>query len=152
MKAFSLLLLRLSLGMLMLVWGLDKLVDVEHAVRVSERFYLGLFDSVPLLRGFGALQCLLGLLVAAGLLRRFAYPALLAITGATLLGVRRSIVDPWGWVLEGTNALFFPSLIVFAAALVLLAFRAEDLLSLDARRARRRVWSLPPASRPVVRI
>jgi hypothetical protein len=37
--------------------------------------------------------------------------------------VWRSIVDPWGWYLTGTNALFFPSLIIFAGAVVLLAFR-----------------------------
>lgn len=58
---------------------------------------------------------------------------LAAITGLTLIGVWRSIVDPWGWYLDGTNALFFPSLIVFAATLVLLAFRDEDRLALDGR-------------------
>lgn len=139
MKAASLLLLRVSLGLLMLVWGLDKLVNVEHGLRVSEAFYLDLFTSAPLLRAFGALQCLLGALLVLGALRRLTHPALLAVTGATLLGVWRSVVDPWGWVLEGTNALFFPSLTVFAGALVLLAARDDDVLSLDARRARRRV-------------
>jgi hypothetical protein len=52
--------------------------------------------------------------------------------------VWRSIVDPWGWYLEGANVLFFPSLIIFAAALVLAAHRAEDALSVDARRGNRR--------------
>lgn len=137
MKAISLLLLRISLGLLMLLWGLDKLVHVEHGLRVSEGFYFGLFNSALLLQGFGVVQTALGVLIVLGLLCRFTYPALLAITGITLLGVWRSIADPWGWYLEGGNVLFFPSLIVFAGALVLQAFREEDRFSLDARRAHR---------------
>lgn len=137
MKAASLLLLRISLGLLMLWWGLDKLVNVEHGLRVSERFYFGLFNSALLLQAFGVVQCILGLLIMLGMYGRFTYPALLGITGVTVLGVWRSILDPWGWYLEGTNVLFFPSLTVFAAALVLQAFQAEDVLSLDARRAHR---------------
>jgi len=38
MKPISLLLLRVSLGLLMLLWGADKLVNVEHGLRVSEGF------------------------------------------------------------------------------------------------------------------
>jgi len=71
----------------------------------------------------------------AGAFRRFTYPALLIITGSTLLGVWRSIIDPWGWYLEGSNVLFFPSLIIFAAALVLYGFRVEDALAVDRRGA-----------------
>ncbi|MGI8672294.1 MAG: hypothetical protein ACR2LU_06765 [Luteitalea sp.] len=40
-----------------------------------------------------------------------------AITAMTMAGVWRSIVDPWGLILAGSNALFYPSLIIFAAAL-----------------------------------
>lgn len=133
MKQRSLLLLRLSLGLLMVVWGLDKLVDVEHGMAVSAGFYLNLFSVPALLQAFGLLQVLIGLLIAAGLARRFAYPALLAITATTALGVWKSIVDPWGWFLEGTNALFHPSLIIFAASLVLWAFREDDTLAVDRR-------------------
>lgn len=146
MKPLSLLLLRISLGLLMLIWGLDKLVNVEHGLRVSEGFYLGIFNSAALLRGFGVFQVVLGLLILLGAFRRYTDPVLLAITGITLLGVWRSILDPWGWFLEGSNVLFFPSLIIFAAALVVQAFRAEDLLSLDAWRARR--GSLAPRPAP----
>jgi uncharacterized membrane protein YphA (DoxX/SURF4 family) len=139
MKERSLLLLRLSLGLLMVVWGLDKLVNVEHGMAVSAGFYLNLFSVPVLLQAFGVLQVLIGLLIGAGLARRFAYPALLAITATTALGVWKSIVDPWGWYLEGANVLFHPSLIIFAASLVLWAFRDEDSLSVDGRTRRSRV-------------
>ena len=133
MKAASLLLLRVSLGLLMVIWGADKLVNVDHGLAVSERFYLGAFSSAALLRGFGVAQLALGALVLLGVARRYVYPVLLAVTGATLLGVWKSVVDPWGWYLEGANVLFYPSLIIVAASLVLWAFRDEDRLALDGR-------------------
>jgi hypothetical protein len=74
----------------------------------------------------------------AGVARRWVYPAVAAITGTTLLGVWRSVVDPWGWYLEGSNVLFYPSAVVFAAVLVLWAWRDEDLLAVGPRRARAR--------------
>jgi uncharacterized membrane protein YphA (DoxX/SURF4 family) len=135
-QALSLLALRASLGLLMVVWGADKLANPAHGVRVAESFYFGLFGAAALMPVLGALQIALGVAVVVGLLRRFTYPALLVVTGLTLVGVWRSVLDPWGWVLEGTNALFFPSVIVFAGALVVYAFRDADVLALDGRPAR----------------
>ena len=133
MRNLSLMALRVTMGALMLVWGIDKLVNVEHAMQVSNGFYLGLFSGPTLLNAFGIFQVLLGLLVIVGLWRRLAYPALILINLVSLVGVWRSILDPWGWYLERTNALFFPSVIITAAGFVLLAFQAEDRLSLDER-------------------
>lgn len=133
MRHGSLLLLRVSIGLLMVFWGIDKLVNVEHGVQVSEGFYLGLFSMPVLLQVFGVFQVLLGLLVIAGVARSLLYPVLLAITAATALGVWKSIVDPWGWYLQGSNVLFYPSLIIFAASLVLWAFRDDDTLALARR-------------------
>ena len=134
MKEKSLLFLRVSIGVLMVLWGIDKLVNVEHGMRVSEAFYFGMFSVPVLIKAFGVLQILLGLLIVIGLARTLLYPALLVITGVTVLGVWKSIVDPWGWVMEGSNVLFYPSLIIFAGSLVLWAFREEDTLALDRRR------------------
>lgn len=131
MKAFSLLALRVTLGWLMLVWGIDKIVNVEHALAVSEGFYLGIIGSTALWQGLGVLQILLGLAVIAGMGRRIAYPVLFLVNGASSLGVWASIIDPWGWVLDGTNALFFPSIIIIAAVFVVWAFQDEDVLSFD---------------------
>ena len=36
MKVWSLFLLRVSLGLLLVFWGLDKLVNVDHSIRVAE--------------------------------------------------------------------------------------------------------------------
>jgi uncharacterized membrane protein YphA (DoxX/SURF4 family) len=134
-KAFALLALRVSVGWLMLVWGVDKLVNPSHGVAVADRFYLGLFGTASLMPVLGVAQLALGLLVVAGVARRYTYPVLAVITGVTLLGVWRSVIDPWGWALDGSNALFFPSLIIFAGVLVLIAFRDEDVFAVGARPA-----------------
>lgn len=134
MKHKSLLLLRVSMGILMLLWGIDKLVNVEHSQAVAERFYFGIGAGAAVLGVFGVLEVLLGVLVILGLMRQYAYPVLIGISAITAIGVRNSIVDPWGWVLEGTNVLFYPSLIIFAAALVLWSFVDHDKMSLDAKR------------------
>ena len=134
-RAYALLALRVALGLLMVVWGADKLANPAHGMSVARAFYFGLPSPRAAMPVFGVAQLVLGALVVLGAARRLAYPVLAAITGMTLLGVWRSVVDPWGWFLEGTNALFFPSLVIFAGVMVLLAFRADDRLALDARGA-----------------
>ena len=37
----------------------------------------------------------------------------------TALAVWKSILDPWGWFLEGSQVLFYPSIIILAGAMVL---------------------------------
>lgn len=134
MKSLSLLLLRVSLGWLMVVWGLDKLTDPEHGRRVADSFYLGLGSGGAFLTVAGIFQVALGLLVVLGWLRRWTWPTLALVNGLTLLAVWKSVVDPWGFVLEGGNPVFYSSAVIFAGILVGWALIDEDLLALDARR------------------
>jgi len=124
------------MGWLQVIWGVDKLVNVEHGVRVAEKFYAGVGANVTMLTVFGALQVLLGIVILLGLFRRIAYPVQTVIAALTAIGVWKSILDPWGWILDGSNVLFYPSLIILAAALVLQGFTDDDRYSLDARRQR----------------
>ncbi len=129
MQRAALLLLRISLGGLMVYWGADKLLNVKHGLTVAEKFYGGVAMSAVPMQAFGVAQVLLGLLVAAGVWRRFTFPALLLVTGTTLLAVWKSIVDPFKLVFEGGNLIFYPSLIIFAGAFVLLAFRDDERMA-----------------------
>ncbi len=117
----------------MVVWGLDKIVNPAHGTGVAERFYFGLFASESIMPALGVAQVGLGLALALGWIRRFTLPVLAAITGTTLIGVWRSVIDPLGLFLERTNLLFFPSLIIFAGVLVLFAFRDDDTLRVGRR-------------------
>ena len=135
MQQFSLVLLRISLALLMLFWGLDKIVNPDHGVAVAEHFYLGILASGAVMPMLGIAQVVLAGLVGVGLFRLYSYAANAIVNGLTLLGVWRSVIDPWGWYLSDTNVLFFPSLIVFAASLALFALRDRETLTLDAKRA-----------------
>jgi putative oxidoreductase len=134
MKAWSLLGLRISMGWLLVIWGADKIFDTSHGLAVAEKYYFGLFASEFILPIAGVLQVLVGLAVVAGALRRWVYPVQLLLNAFSLLAVAGSVLDPWSWYLEGSNPLFYPSLIIFAASVLLIAFKDEDYLSLDATR------------------
>jgi putative oxidoreductase len=118
--------LRVSLGLLMLVWGIDKLLNPAHGAKVSEVFYGNVLTGVQVIKTFGVLQIILAAALIIGRGLGVALPALLVVTTTTLLGVWRSVLDPWGWWLGKTNALFFPSLIVAAAAALLWALHRDS--------------------------
>lgn len=135
MKEKTLLFLRISIGLLLVVWGLDKFANPDHAIQVSEAFYFGLLSAGALQPVFGAIEIALGAAVIAGVWRKYTYPALLVVLGVSLLVVWRSVLDPWGWYLGDTNVFFFPSLIIFAGALVLYAFQDEDTMVVGGKKA-----------------
>ena len=54
MQAISLLMTRVSTGLYLMIWGADKLFNVEHAVKLSDKFYNGWFSSDVVNFGLGA--------------------------------------------------------------------------------------------------
>lgn len=126
MKHWTLLFFRISLGWLLVIWGADKIVNVEHGIAVANKFYFGLFGNAALMQAGGVLQVLVGLAVVVGFARRWVYPLQAVFNGASLFGVMQSVIDPWSWVFKGSNALFYPSLIIFAGSLLLIALRDEE--------------------------
>lgn len=130
MKIWTLLLLRISLGWLLVIWGADKVFNVEHGLAVANKFYFGFLATEGALQIAGLLQILVGIAVVLGIYRRWVYPLQALFNAASLLAVLQSVIDPWSWVFEGSNALFYPSLIIFAASLLLIAYRDEDRLIL----------------------
>ena len=135
MKRWGLFLLRVSTGWLLVMWGLDKVVNVEHAMAVTDRFYFGIGNQPLFLNIFGVLETILGALVVVGLFRQKIYPLLFAITFVSGLSVWQSILDPWGWLLEGSNVLLYPSLIITAGVMTLWGFIDNDSMALDVKKA-----------------
>lgn len=133
MKRWGLFLLRVTTGWLLVMWGLDKLFNVEHGQAVAETFYLGIGSQAAVLNVLGVLQIILGALVVLGLWRRRAYPVAFVVLLITALGVWRSIIDPWGWFLDGSQVLFYPSAIIAAGALLLWGTIDEDEMTLDSK-------------------
>lgn len=131
MKTWTLCLLRVSLGWLLVIWGADKVFNVEHGMAVANKFYFGFLAAENALRVAGVLQMLVGLAVVVGFARRWVYPIQVLLNSASLFAVMQSVLDPWSWLFEGSNPLFYPSLIIFAASLLLIAYLDEDRFALD---------------------
>ena len=132
MKRWGLFLLRVTMGWLLVLWGLDKLQNVAHAQAVAETYYFGIGTQMLVQQIFGVLEILLGAMVIVGRHRRRLYPVMLVVLLVTAIGVWKSIIDPWGWFLDGSNVLFYPSAIIAAGALLLWGTIDEDDLALDA--------------------
>ena len=150
LKPWSLLLLRIGTGLLLVLWGGLRVTTPAAGPGLANKYYSGMLDVQAIQIAFGAAEVALGLLVVLGLFRRIAYPlqALILVPGALMLW--RYLLDPLGMYLldqESSQILFFPSITVAAATLVLLAFRDEDRLSLDHRLARTRTTAHAEAVR-----
>lgn len=140
LRPLSLLLLRVGTGLLLVLWGGLRVISPQAGPGLANKYYGGLLDIQTLQVGFGAAETIIGLLVVAGLLRRYAYPLQALILIAGTLAIWRYLLDPLGLYLldkETSQILFFPSITLAAASLVLIAFRAEDRFALDNRLARR---------------
>ena len=135
-KLASLLFLRIGTGLLLVLWGALRVMSPAAGPGLSNKYYGGFLDLQSLQIGFGVAEVIVGLLVVLGLFRRISYllQALILVPGAIMLW--RYLLDPMGLYLldkESSQILFFPSITMAAAALVLLAFRDEDRWSLDHR-------------------
>jgi putative oxidoreductase len=141
LKPWSLLLLRAGTGLLLGLWGSLRVFMPEAGPGLADKYYSGLLSAQTVQVVYGVAEILIGALVVLGLFRRIVYPlqALILIPGALFLW--RYLLDPLGLYLmskESSQILFFPSITVAAACLVLLAFIGEDSLSLDNVRAKTR--------------
>lgn len=141
MKAASLLFLRVSTGLLLVVWGALRLMTPSAGPGLATKYYGGIAQAEWMQLGWGAILVAVGALTCLGLFRRVAYPAQALILVGGALAIWRYLLDPLGLYLlspDDSKILFFPSICLAAATLALLAFREFDTLSLDRARARKR--------------
>lgn len=137
MKSISLLLLRVSTGIYLVLWGLLKIIATDKAAGVSQKYYAGLLDGQVLNYVLGGAQVLLGLLVIVGLFRTIIYAAQAAWYLAGLLPILFYILDPFAMYLVDTPKLtFFPSTTLLFASLIMIAFKEYDTKSLDHMRGK----------------
>jgi putative oxidoreductase len=140
-KSLALLALRITTGILLVMWGAIKIGAPESAIRVSKTYYGDILSAGALQTPLGAAQIALGLLVILGLGRRFAYPLQAIVLGLGTAAIWKYLADPLGlWLLneETRNPLFFPSSTVFVATIILLLFKSDDRLALDSLFARKK--------------
>jgi putative oxidoreductase len=118
----ALLALRITLGIFLLQWGIEKFLVPESTVGIWQHFY-GV-EVTPLVSYvFGAVEVLLAACLFLGAFRTVAYGASLALHAITVLVSWRPLLDPWG---NPVNHLFIASVPVLGAFLALFLLRQVD--------------------------
>ncbi len=134
MKQFALAGLRVATALLLVVWGLIRVMAPDKGAGVSAKYYSGIGADETIQVVWGAALLIIGVFVIIGLFRRFALIAQAVVLVFGALTIWRYLLDPLGLYLltsETSNVLFFPSLALAFASLLLVAMREEDRWSLD---------------------
>ncbi len=127
--AIALLALRVTLGLFMLQWGVEKFVVPGTTLAIFRSFYgLNLGGFVPPV--LGALQVILALAFLTGYWPRATYGACLALHLVTTLVTIPRLLSPWNPV---SNHLFIAGVPVLAAFFALYLLRDWDRYRIPAR-------------------
>jgi len=121
--ATSLLLLRLSVFVVMLVWTLDKFINPKHAARVYEMFYFVPNISEVALLVIGGAEMLLIAAFVVGWRKRWTYGAVLILHAVSTLSSYKQYLAPFEY---STNLLFFAAWPMLAACFTLYYLRDLD--------------------------
>lgn len=120
----SLLLLRLSVFLVMLVWTIDKFVNPAHAIGVYESFYFIAGVSPTVMRAIAAVELVIVLAFVLGVAKTWSYGAVLLLHAVSTLSSVQQYLSPF----DGPNLLFFAAWPMLAACVVLFLLRHEDRL------------------------
>jgi uncharacterized membrane protein YphA (DoxX/SURF4 family) len=117
-----LLVLRITLGLFLLQWGVEKFVVPQNTVAIWRYFY-GLNVSHTLGYVFGAVEIAIAACLFLGLFRTVAYGGALALHAVSVLVSWRQLLDPWG---DAANHLFIAGVPVLGALIALFLLRHWD--------------------------
>ncbi len=123
-EGWALAVLRSSLGVFLLGWGIGKLVVPAGTAAISP----------PLFTGVATLEVVLAGFILLGIWRRWSYGAALLVHVGSLLLMWGQLRDPWGVALAGLPAC--------GALVTLYLLRDRDLWALDTWLAWRRPWRI----------
>ncbi|MFT7595213.1 MAG: putative oxidoreductase [Paracoccaceae bacterium] len=151
-QRIALLLLRVTTGFLLIWGGLNKIVKAKPPMAIGRNFELDATTNAILGYATGGAQLVIGVLCVVGLWRRFALPLQAVIHGFTAVSVWWAIIDPYRWYITGVDRIvfnsqvFYPTSITFAACLLLIVFRHQDVFALD--HLRRDALAIKPEAQP----
>jgi len=127
----ALLALRVTLGLFLLQWGVEKFVMPENNVFIWDYFYgLDVPQGVGYL--FGALEIAIAACLFLGIFRTMAYGAALVLHAITVAVTWRQLIDPWG---DPINHLFIAGVPILGAFIALFLLRHWDRGAFDRARA-----------------
>jgi uncharacterized membrane protein YphA (DoxX/SURF4 family) len=120
--ARALLILRITLGLFLMQWGVEKFVVPANTVAIWSHFY-GL--AVPQALGylFGAVEIAIAGCLLLGIFRTLAYGAAVILHAVTVVVTWRQLLAPWS---DPVNHLFIAGLPVLGAFIALFMLREYD--------------------------
>ena len=118
----ALLALRITLGLFLLQWGVEKFVVPQSNTFIWSHFY-GVDIPQTLGYVFGAVEIAIALCMIAGLFRTVVYGAALILHAVTVLVTWRQLIDPWG---DPINHLFTAGVPVLGSFAALFLLRRWD--------------------------
>lgn len=135
--ALALAILRISLGLFLLLWALEKLVIPQGTVGIWSGFYgIQIGPAVPYF--IGALEALLAIAILVGVWRRVSYGLGVLFHAISVGAGWKQLIDPWGlYLFDRPQHLFLAGVPVLAAFVALYLLRDADLWTADGWRARR---------------
>lgn len=122
--AISLLLLRISVFIVMLVWTLDKFINPEHASAIFKKFYFITISGNQFMYLIGAIELIILIGFVAGIKKRFTYGAVLLFHAVSTFASFPKYLAPY----EGANTLFFTAWPMLAACFALYLLREKDII------------------------
>lgn len=123
----ALLILRVTLGLFLLQWGVEKFLVPQNTVLIWGYFY-GL--NVPQVASyfFGVAEIAIAICLFLGLYRTISYGAALALHAVSVVVSWRQLFDPWS---DPANHLFIAGVPVLGAFAALFLLRHWDRGVLD---------------------
>ncbi len=118
----ALLALRITLGLFLLQWGVEKFVVPQANIFIWSHFY-GMDVSQTLGYALGAAEIAIALCMILGQFRTIVYGAALILHAVTVLVTWRQLIDPWG---DPINHLFTAGIPVLGGFLALFLLRHWD--------------------------
>jgi putative oxidoreductase len=123
----ALLVLRITLGLFLLQWGVEKFVVPENTVGIWKFFY-GLEISPTLGQLFGVIEIAIAACLFLGMFRTVTYGAALILHAVSIIVSWRQLIDPWS---DPANHLFIAGVPVLGALIALFLLRHWDRGVLD---------------------
>ena len=118
----GLLALRITLGIFLLQWGVEKFVVPENTVGIWQHFY-GMSVSAALGYLFGAIEIAIAVCLFLGVYRTVAYGAAMVLHAVSVLVSWRQLLNPWA---DPANHLFIAGLPVLGGFIALFLLRHWD--------------------------
>lgn len=134
--ALGLLVLRLSLGIFLLQWSIEKLVLPGATIRIAQSFY-GMQLSTGVAYLLGIAELVLSLALLAGAYRTLSYGLSLLVHTTTVAVSWRQLLDPFGFAKIGGH-LWIATWPVWGGFLALFVMRHSDAYTFDGWRQARR--------------